>query len=657
VGAAVADAAARDRRSAHLSAATVARVLIESPLTGVVAEVLAGEGTGVRAGAAVLVVEAMKMHHEVVAPAAGVVRELAVAVGEQVAEGQALFRVEAAEHAGDDRAAGAADAASARDAAGAAGAAGAPGAPGDRGAIRPDLAELLERRRRAGDDAARPEAVAKRRATGLRTARENVADLCDPGSFSEYGALALAAQRARRSEQELIEKTPGDGIVTGIGTVNAALHGEERTRTAVLAYDYTVLAGTQGIRNHRKTDRLLELAERHRLPVVLFAEGGGGRPGDTDSSELFHLVVPSFHTFARLSGLVPRVGIVSGRCFAGNAALLGCCDVVIATPEASIGMGGPAMIEGGGLGSFAPEEVGPVSVQEPNGTIDVLAADEAEAVAVAQRFLAFLQAPGHALDGWRCADQRLLRDAVPADPKRVHDVRALLALLADADSVLELRPRFGRTILTALARVEGRPVGVIANDPRHLSGAIDADGADKAARFMQLCDAFGLPLVSLLDTPGFMVGPESERTATVRHASRMFVTAATLSVPFLCVIVRRAFGLGAQAMAGGSLHAPAIALAWPSGELGAMGVEGAVRLALRGELEAIADPVEREQRVKDLVAAVRANSSALNAATYFELDDVIDPADTRARPVATLRATPVPPPPPGGRRRTMVDAW
>src|SRR6185436_13924074 len=276
----------------------------------------------------------------------------------------------------------------------------------------------------------------------------------------------------------------------------------------------TVLAGTQGIRNHRKTDRLLELAERHRLPVVLFAEGGGGRPGDTDSSELFHLVVPSFHTFARLSGLVPRVGIVAGRCFAGNAALLGCCDVVIATPEASIGMGGPAMIEGGGLGSFRPEEVGPVSVQEPNGTIDLVADDEAHAVALAQRFLGYMNGR---VDDWSCADQTLLRDAIPADAKRVHDARALLDTLADADSVLELRPRFGRTVITALARIEGRPVGVIANDPRHLSGALDSDGSDKAARFLQLCDAFGLPVVSLVDTPGFMVGPDSERTAAVRH--------------------------------------------------------------------------------------------------------------------------------------------
>jgi len=605
------------------------RIEVTAPLAGLVAE-LAAVGARVAAGTPLAVLESMKMNHEVPAPVAGIVRSVAVEVGEQVTEGQRLALLDASGRrpSPDDAPSGAAAA---------------------EGEGRADLAAVLERRRLASDDAARPEAVAKRHATGLRTARENVADLCDPGSFSEYGALTLAAQRARRSEQELVEKTPGDGIVTGVGTVGGQ-------RTAVLAYDYTVLAGTQGIRNHRKTDRLLELAERHRLPIVLFAEGGGGRPGDTDSSELFHLVVPSFHTFGRLSGLVPRVGIVSGRCFAGNAALLGCCDVVIATPEASIGMGGPAMIEGGGLGSFAPEEVGPVSVQEGNGVIDVVAADEAEAVAVAKRVLGYLR--GDAAEDWSCADQALLRDAIPADPKRVHDARALLETLADTDSVLELRPRFGRTVITALARIEGRPVGVIANDPRHLSGALDADGSDKAARFMQLCDAFGVPLLSLVDTPGFMVGPESERTATVRHTSRMFVTAATLTVPFLCVIVRRAFGLGAQAMAGGSLHAPAITLAWPSGELGAMGVEGAVRLALRGELQAIEDEAEREQRVKDLVAAVRVQSTALNAATYFELDDVIDPADTRARLVQTLAATPVPPPDPvSGRRRTMVDAW
>ena len=596
---------------------------VSSPLTGVVAEVVAPAGTQVRAGRAVLIVESMKMEHEIVAPAAGVVCDLTVAVGDQVGEGQPLFRVEASdfEHADEQQ----------------------PGAR-DHDDLRPDLAEALERRART-TDAARPAAVERRHATGLRTARENVEDLCDAGTFVEYGGLAIAAQRARRPLEDLIDNTPADGIVTGIGEIDGV-------RTAILAYDYTVLAGTQGIRNHRKTDRLLELAKEHRLPVVLFAEGGGGRPGDTDQSELFHLVVPTFHTYGSLSGLVPRVGIVSGRCFAGNAALLGSSDVVVATPGATIGMGGPAMIEGGGLGTFSPEEVGPVDVQAANGVIDVVAEDDADAVAIARKFLSYFGGPEVASGA---PDQRGLRGVIPEDPKRAHDVRELLRILADTDSVLELREQFGRTILTALARIDGHAVGVIANDPRHLSGAIDADGSDKAARFMQLCDAFGLPIVTLVDTPGFMVGPEAEKTGLVRHTSRLFVTAGTLSVPIVCVIVRRAFGLGAQAMAGGSLHAPALTVAWPTGELGAMGVEGAVKLALRKELDAIDDPGERKQRIAELVAQVREQSTALNLATFFEIDDVIDPAETRERISATLKA--VTPAPSQGRRRTMIDTW
>ena len=603
-----------------------------SPLTGVVVDVLAPEGETVAEGAPVLLLEAMKMHHEVAAPAAGVVHSLGVREGDQVSEGQLLFRV---------------------DRGGGAEAATAPAAPEPgTGTARSDLVRVLERRRRLLDDA-RPDAVERRRARGRRTTRENLADLCDPGTFSEYGGLAVAAQKARRSEDDLIASTPADGIVTGIGAVNAALFDERAVRCAVLAYDFTVLAGTQGVRGHRKADRLLELAERERLPVVLFAEGGGGRPGDTDASELFHLVVPTFRTFARLSGLVPRIGIVSGRCFAGNAALLGCCDVVIATPDATIGMGGPAMIEGGGLGSFAPEEVGPVEMQEPNGVVDLVAADEAEAVALAKRILACFQ--GAVPDG-RAGDQRALRSAVPEDPKRVHDVRGLLETLADADSVVELRRAFGRTVVTALARIEGLPVGVIANDPRHLSGALDSDGSTKAARFVQLCDAFGLPIVSLVDTPGFMVGPDSERTGLVRHSSRLFTAAATATVPFVSVIVRRAFGLGAQAMTGGSFHAPLLTLAWPTGEFGAMGVEGAVRLALRRELEAIEDEAEREARVHEVAAAVRSQSTALHMAAHFEVDDVIDPADTRERVAAALRSA-APREARVGRRRTMVDTW
>lgn len=601
-------------------------VAVGSPLTGVVVDVVAPTGTAVAAGAPVLVVEAMKMHHEVVTPVAGEVGEVAVHPGNQIHPGDPLFDVVPGEVAAQaDSGPGAADLETPRD----------------------DLARVLERRAGLLDDA-RSDAVRKRRDRGRRTARENLDDLVDTGTFSEYGGLVVAAQRARRSEEDLIAKTPGDGIVLGTAEIGG-------TPAAVLSYDYTVMAGTQGYRNHQKTDRLLDLAARRRLPMVVFAEGGGGRPGDTDFAELFQLTVPTFASFARLSGLVPRIGVVSGNCFAGNAALAGCCDVLIATPEASLGMGGPAMIEGGGLGRFAPEDVGPMTMQAPNGVIDVLAADEAEAVATARRILALL-AGGEDV-AWTCADQRELRALVPEDPKRIHDARAVVETLCDTGSVVELRRAYGTGIVTALARIEGRPVGVLANDPAHLSGALDAEASEKGGRFVQLCDAFGLPVVSLVDTPGFMVGPDAESAALVRRASRLFVSAATVSVPWLCVVVRRAYGLGAQAMAGGGFHVPVLNVAWPTGEFGAMGVEGAVRLALRKELEAIEDEAEREQRVRDLVEQVRAQSGALTMAAHFEIDDVIDPADTRARLVAALRAFPVPEPPPSGRRRTMVDVW
>ena len=296
----------------------------------------------------------------------------------------------------------------------------------------------------------------------------------------------------------------------------------------VISYDYTVLAGTQGHMNHKKIDRMLSLTEQWKLPLVFYAEGGGGRPGDTDRLGLTGLDGPSFVQFAKLSGLVPVIGVVSGYCFAGNAAMLGCCDVIIATKNASIGMGGPAMIEGGGLGVYHPAEVGPVSFQSPNGVIDILVEDEEEATSVAQKYLSYFQGT---ITEWKAPDQRLLRRAIPENRLRVYDIRTVIDLVADEGSVLEIRRDFGVGMITAFIRIEGKPFGLIANNPKHLGGAIDAAAGDKAARFLQLCDAFDIPIVSLCDTPGFMVGPEAEKTAIVRHVARMFVTGASLTVP------------------------------------------------------------------------------------------------------------------------------
>jgi acetyl-CoA carboxylase carboxyltransferase component len=514
--------------------------------------------------------------------------------------------------------------------------------------IRPDLEEV-HARHAITLDAARPAAVARRRKTHQRTARENIEDICDPGTFVEYGPLVIAAQRRRRTLDDLIKNTPADGMVVGLGTVNGDLFPPEKSRCILLAYDYTVLAGTQGHQNHRKKDRMFQLAREYRLPLVLFAEGGGGRPGDTDGG----FSSKTFNDFPRLSGLVPLVGITSGRCYAGNASLLGCCDVVIATKGSNIGMGGPAMIEGGGLGIFRPEEIGPLEVQMRNGVVDVAVEDEAEAVQAAKKYLSYFQG---SIGEWSCADQRLLRGIIPENRLRVYDVRSVIHTMADTDSVLELRPYFGHGMITAFIRIEGHPFGIVANNPMHLAGAIDSDGSDKGARFIQLCDAFDIPLIFLCDTPGIMVGPEIEKTALVRHSSRLFVTAANVTVPFFTIVLRKAYGLGGIAMAAGAYEAAVFTVAWPTGEFGPMGLEGAVKLGYRNELAAISDPAQRKKRFDEMVASMYQRGKALNNASHFSIDDVIDPAETRKWIAAGLRSSPKPEPR-TGKKHPYINSW
>ncbi len=520
----------------------------------------------------------------------------------------------------------------------------------DPNAVREDLQKVIDRHAYLWDEN-RPEAVARRRSRQQRTARENVADLCDQDTFNEYGGLALAAQATRRTREDLIVNTPADGLVTGIGEINGALVGKERALSAVMAYDATVLAGTQGKRNHVKTDRIVEVALRNKHPFVLFAEGGGGRPGDVDVPSISGLHQPSFAAFADLSGEVPVVGIVSGRCFAGNAAFLGCCDVIIADRSANIGMAGPAMIEGGGLGVFRPEDVGPASVQFANGVIDVLVENEAQAVSVAKHYLSMFQGP---VAQWSEHDARLLRNVIPENRLLAYDTLKAIQGIADIASVLELRAGFGVGIHTALARIEGRSVGIMANNPKYLGGAIDADAGDKAARFMQLCDAHGLPIISLIDTPGFMVGPEVEAQAQVRHVSRMFLVGAKLRVPLLAIALRKAYGLGAMAMAGGGFRSADFTISWPTGEFGPMGLEGAIRLGFKKELEAVAEGSERRALYDKLVAQMYERGHALNVATAVEIDAVIDPAQTRhwiTKGIASADYRASQP------RRSFVDAW
>ena len=586
--------------------------IIRAESAALVAAIHVAVGDEVPAGAQLLSTELMKMHHDICAPSSGIVAAIHVSIGDELRGGEALVTLTQAEVA--QKAATAAP------------------------APRADFAEY-QARMALLDDAAREQAVAKRHASGMRTARENIEALFDAGSFSEYGALAVAAQRTRRPLEELHSRTQGDGIIVGTGLVGGR-------PVAAMAVDYMVMAGTQGFNHHRKMDRLIEIAARDDLPIVIFAEGGGGRPNDYDVGAIMAawLNVTSFRHFAAHKG--PKIGIAAGFCFAGNAAMFGVCDLRIATRNSWIGMGGPAMIEGGGLGVVKPTDIGPSEVQVANGVIDLLVEDEGEAVQAARALLT-LGASGEAQP-----PQTDPRDVVPADRTRAYDMRAAVDSIVDAGSFLELRRGFGTGMITGFARIEGRAMGVLANNPLHLGGAIDAPAADKGARFLQLCDAWGVPVLTLCDTPGFMVGPEIEKTGQVAHISRLFLAGAHFSQPLVTVILRKAYGLGAMAMAGGGLDRPHFCCAWPSGEVGAMGLEGAVKLGARDHLAAIADPQAREAEYKRLVDELYERGKALNAASLLEFDAVIDPARTReeiTRALATAGQAR-----PGGR---YVDAW
>lgn len=499
-----------------------------------------------------------------------------------------------------------------------------------------DVEAELRKTLETTEDSKRPDAVARRRARGYRTARENLEDLCDPGSFVEYGQLAVAAQRQRRDLDDLCANTPADGIITGLATVNSSLYGDDNSQVAIVVNDYTVLAGTQGYFHHKKLDRILGIAVRQGLPVVMYTEGGGGRPGDTDvTTQIAGLNLPTFALWAGMAGKVLRIAVNNGFCFAGNGALFGCADIRIATRSSWIGMAGPVMIEGGGLGSFKPTEIGPVDVQAENGVVDLVVDDEAEGTERARQLLGYFQGKQA---GYDCADQSGLSGLMPADRRYSYHVRQVIQTLADTGSLLELTRAFGSAIVTGFLRIEGRPMGLVANDCRVLGGAIDSRAAEKAARFMRLCSNHGLPLLSLCDTPGFMVGPESENEGAVRYMSDLFAAGAQLNVPLVTIFLRKAYGLGAMAMAGGGFAQPVYAASWPTGEFGGMGLEGAVRLGYRKELDAETDPEKREELFDSLLHSLYEKGKAIEAARHLEIDAVIQPAETRQLIVRALSA-------------------
>ena len=604
---------------------------VSSPIQGTIVSIDVAVGDEVRAGQQLAVVEAMKMEHVIAAAHDGIVRQVTMAAGDVVREAYPMIFVEEASVSGGEAVTE---------------------ETVDLDHIRDDLQENYDRHAFTLDEN-RPEAVAKRHSRGGRMPRENIAELMDAGSFKEYWPLVVARQHKRQDIETLRKRTPGDGVVAGTGTINADLFGEEAARAMVVHYDYTVLAGTQGARNHYKQDRMFELALRFRMPIVLFGEGGGGRPGDDSTGPAVAFDTHTFTQFSKLSGAVPMVGVNHGRCFAGNTALLACCDVIIATKDSTIAMGGPAMIEGGGLGIYTPEEVGPMSFQVPNGVVDILVEDEAEAVRVAKQYLSYFQG---STDSWEAPDQRKLRHIVPENRLRLYDMREIIVTLADKDSVLEIRAGFGVGVITCFIRVEGRPMGVIANNPHHLAGAIDSDAADKGTRFIQLCDAFDIPILSLMDCPGMMVGPDVEATALVRHCVRMFNAGANLTTPLFGVVVRKAYGLGVQAMCGAGALVGFFTVAWPTAEFAGMNIEGSVKLGYRRELMAIEDPEERANEFNSRVDRAYEAAKAVNAAAGGGIDDVIDPAETRSWIAESLKRVP-PKPHRTEKKYPYIDTW
>ena len=460
--------------------------------------------------------------------------------------------------------------------------------------------EWLAQTRRIPTDQARPEAVARQRARGARTARERIDALVDPGSFREYGLLAKPAQPDLDG--------PADGIVTGLARV--------RDRpVAIASYDYTVLAGSQGNVSNTKLARLLLIAEAHSLPVVIFSEGAGHRVQEA-AMHTRGGGEAAFPTLARLSGQVPTVCGVPGRAFAGNAIIAGLCDFVVGTRNAVIGMAGPPLVETALGERLTPEEIGAIGIHAVSGAAEAVAEDEQHLTDLISAYLSYFEGRLQPMDP--LVPPTAMRSIVPADPRTPYDVREVISGLCDLGELLELRAEFAPNIVTTLGRVDGWPAGFVASQPLVLAGAIDAPAADKISRFVKLCDAFGLPIVFLVDSPGFLVGPAAERSALMRHSTRVLHALTHAQVPAFTVTLRKSYGLAHFAMGGRPLGASMV-VAWPTAEYGAMGPEGAAKVLGGDGIDA-----EREHST-----ALRRKGASLTMAEIFAIDDMIDPAETR----------------------------
>ena len=580
---------------------------LATPMQGTIVEIGVAVGDQVRVGQAVAVVEAMKLQHDIRADRNGVVCAVSMAQGDVVREGYPIVFIHETDVEG-----GALEA----------------DAGVDLNHIRGDLEEVNDLIRNTFD-AAHAEAAAALHENGRRTPRENLDDLMDEGSFREFGPPAAGSVAG--------------GPIMGFGSVNADLVGEERGRVAVVHSNYAVASYTHG---HYRQEQIHEMARDWRVPLVLFSEGEGRPYGNVGG---VGMDASLFTDFAKLSGLVPLIGVNTGDCFAGNAALLACCDVIIGTENSTIGMNGPAVVEASGLGTYTAADVGSMSFQVANGNVDILVKDDAAAILAVKQYLSYFQGP---VADWEAPDQRLMRHIIPENRVRAYEMRDIIHTLADEGSVLEIREDFGFGVITCFIRVEGQPMGVVANNPAHLAGAVDSPGADKGARFFQLCDAFDIPVVVFMDCPGIMVGPDHERTALVRHAVRLFNIGANCTAPMFGIMVRKAYGLGVQAMIGGASSVPLLTVAWPTAEFAGMNIDGAVKLSARRELAAIEDAEERKAAYERRVVQGYESARAVNSGARY----VIDPADTRAFIARGMKTLP-PTPPRTAKKRPYVDTW
>jgi acetyl-CoA carboxylase carboxyltransferase component len=492
----------------------------------------------------------------------------------------------------------------------------------------------IEAARAALMDQARAPAVEKLARRGKLSARTRIARLVDDGSFTEAGALVAGGEEEATAVRA---KSPADGVVIGTALIDGR-------PVVVVSQDFSVFGGSSGILGSAKIQRALQLAITRGVPLVLMLDGGGHRIQDGQDARHFARANATFHDFARASGWIPMVALMLGAGFAGPTNYAGLSDlVVMVRGQSTMGIAGPALVKAATGEDIDTMELGGADVQvDRQGIADLGVASEDEAFAVARRFLSYL--PGNARAPQQVVahprpipriDDALL-DLVPISTRKAYDVRKVLALIADEGSVLELKPTFAGNLVTAFARLGGRPVGFIANQALRLGGMLNSDACDKGAHFIALCDAYGLPIVSFIDVPGFSIGSGAERTSLGRRSAKLIYEWGHASVPRVSVVLRKGYGLGYYAMCGGRSFSADACLAWPSAEICAMSIEGAIDVAFRKDYESAPDPMARRQQMID---ETRTRIGPLRAAEGFGVDDLIDPRDTRRRLVEIFDST------------------